>query len=416
MIKENFVVLCLGFRQIIALKGEVKGEVRLLDYKVFKDPAGFQNGLVSNLEKASQTIENVISDLLAETDGQSILQRKAISVYVVLGNAKVKSYTYSSSKYFQAARRNVSSHDIQEVIDQTRSVATLPLSEFILQVIPVSFTVNDLNGVVDPIGLEAERLGVTLKIFTMEFESFRNILKVFELAEIDVKGYFPRTLTASQAILTKQEKHDGALLIDIGDEATFLTYWRKGELVHSHLINIGTIYLAQQISKEWQIELDDADKVLRSYGSMSQIIDFGDELIPLIVRNGQNGLPIQRQDFHRKYLELTEEWLGLVLREAENFSREERFFHPRYVFTGEGACFDGFLEFLQNKFQLYARLGHSHQIHASHELLVNPSMTAALGMLSWMGSEEASRTELAKRRGVIQKTLQGAKNWFSTYF
>jgi len=415
--RENEIVVYVGTRKLVALAGVVAaGEPRITGYAVRLNPEGFKNGLVTNLEQASSTLEALVGSLFPSLSSDPPSSNSDTAVYVVLGNPKLKTYTFASAQYFQGFQRILSPHDVCSVVDQTRSVAPLPLSEFILQAIPASFLVNDLEDVSNPLGLEAQRLGVRLKIFTIDFQDFKNLSKAFETAELEVKGYFPKTLTASEAVLHESEKSEGALLIDIASEVSFLTLWKKGELINSQVFPVGGRHLSSQLANLWEIDLQDGEKAKEQYGSLEKSPPFGEELIPMVERNGKKSQPVNRQDFQEKFLSLAKEWMRQILSAAEAFSREEKIFHPHYVFTGGGTCLDGFLEFLQQEFKWEGRIGHTRRVDAPNELLVNPSLTSALGIYSWLAYGEGEKSRLLEPKGIFQKTFSVARGWLSNYF
>ncbi|MDD5217003.1 MAG: hypothetical protein PHN49_02250 [Candidatus Omnitrophica bacterium] len=413
---ESEMVIYIGTHKLVGILASMTVEPKLLAHSVRFYPEGFNNGLVANLERAMYSIESLIQTLLSQVNSGVSKWHPGISVYVVLGNAKLKTFSFASSLCFQGFQKTIAPSDVSSVIDQTKSVATLPLSEHVLQTLPISFIVNDLEDIRDPLGLEAQRIGVRLKIFTMSFHDFKNISKVFETAEIEVQGYYPKTLTASSAILNKQERDEGGILIDISHHATFIILWKKNEIINTKVLEIGDRYLIDQIGKEWEIDYQDADRVKDRFGSLEMNLTFGDELIPLLMRDGKESLQVHRQTFHQKFLEHAKCWLEMILREAGQFASEERLYHPRYVFTGSGSSMDGFLEFLQKQFMLEGRIGHARRIEAAQDVLVNPALAGALGMLSWIAYEETERNNLYQPRGFFRKTLANARDWFSTYF
>ena len=406
---EKEIVVYVGSSRLVAVEGIAgSGEPKVLRAAGKKDPEGFEKGLVTNLEKASTAISGLIETLYPG--------KTSLPVYAVLGNAKLKTYGYSSSQYYQGMPRAVSSHDIRAVVNQTRSVATLPLSEFVLQAIPESFLVNDMNDVRNPLGLETRRLGVNLKIFTMNFEDFKNIARAFESADIEVEGYFPKTLTISEAVLTDQEKEEGTLLADISEDHLHLVVWKNGDLVDTKVLDLGGAALTSEIAECWQIGIQDAEKVKQRYGALDLDPKFGDELIPLIERNGRANRQIQRREFQEAFLEQSRNWMAKILAESDRFVQEQKLAHPHLVFTGGITVLDGFLEFLQKQFSRDARIGLARKIEAPNEFLVNPSLTPALGMIRWLSLQESGRRQLLAPSGLLQKTVASARDWFSSYF
>ncbi|MBI3306682.1 MAG: hypothetical protein HYZ84_02590 [Candidatus Omnitrophica bacterium] len=411
LVKENEIVFYVGTRKLVAMYGEIRqGEPRIHRQVVRMNPDGFKNGFVTSLERAAAVLEKMLEELMPS------LGSDEVSAFVVLGNRKLKTFKFSSSIYFQGLHRTISSHEIRSVVDQTRSVATLPLSEFVLQAIPESFLVNDMPGIRNPLGMDAHRIGVDLNLLTMEFEDFKNINKAFEAAEITVKGYFPKNLMVAEAVLSDQEKEEGCLVIDIVEDAAHFTLWKNGRLTNTRVEPLGAGCLAEKVAKTWQIESHDAERVIEKFATLERNPQFGEDRIPLVDRNGKSNHQIPRQEYQQKFLKHSREWLEKILHAAKSFCDEERVMHPHFVFTGSTTALNGFLEFLQEEFSLEARIGHSKKIEAPNETLVDSSMAGILGMYRWLSTLERDRQRLFEPQGVVQKTFATARSWFANYF
>lgn len=414
---QRILIFYLGSRKLVVLAGELQsGGVRVLASHAEVLSDGFRSGFVTHVDKAAKHLSQALERLKRTKEGEFIRGIESLDTYVVLGNAKLASYTFSSSIYFQQGKKTLSHTDIRQVVEQTRSVATLPLSEGILQTLPASFLVDDLDQVQDPVGLDAERLGVTLKIFTMESREFKNIEKAFEAAELEVTGYFPRTLAVSDAVLTEREKQEGVLLMDVGSDVVYLSLWRGGTIAATRVLDLGLRRLCQEVANTWQISLADAEKVCERYGALTAEPHFGDELIPLVIRESQEKKQIERQNFHLQFLKSAKEWVAQILSDSDSFIREHGVFHPHYVFAGGGTRLDGFLEFLHKEFATDARLGMVRSTDAAAEIKTNPGLAAALGGLQLVAHTDLQRRLYFSPRGFLEKTIMSAKDWISSYF
>lgn len=410
-VKENEIVFYVGTRKLVAMYGEMRGgEPRIHRHVVRMDPDGFRNGFVTSLEKASGVLEEMLDTLMPSLGSEDV------AAFVALGNRKLKTFKFSSSIYFQGLRRTISSHEIRSVMDQTRSVATLPLSEFVLQTIPESFLINDMPDIRNPLGMDAHRIGVDLNLFTMEFEDFKNINKAFESAEITVKGYFPKTLLVSEAVLSDQEKEEGALVIDMVDDSTHFVLWKNGQLTRTRVESLGTSYRDEKMAGVWQIETHDAEKAIEKFATLERSPQCGEDLIPLVDRNGKGNHQIPRREFQEKLMEQTREWMGKILNSAKAFCEEEKVLHPHYIFTGSTTALNGFLEFLCDEFSLDARIGYTKKVEAPNETLIDSSLAGILGMYRWLATLERDRQRLFEPKGVVQKTFASARSWFANYF
>jgi len=407
--KNAVLVFYVGTRKISLFISDLSGkDPRVLAHKEILKPAGFENGCVVNLEAAVSSIEALVSELIPK-------RNQEIQAYVVLGNAKLYVHGFSSSQYF-SGQRSVTSHDIRSVIEQTRSVATLPLTEFVLQIVPESFLVNDTNHVTNPTGLDAIRLGVNLKFFTMDFQEFRNISKAFEAADVSVRGYWPRMLTVSESVLTEPEMEEGVILVDITDHVTHLTAWKGGTIRQVRNSEFGGKKLSQDISERWGIDPQDAEKIKENFATMDTDSGGGDEIIPLVTRNGKALRQIRRQDFQDSFIEIAKEWVAGILKEMDDMAAHEKIHYPHCVVTGGGVRFSGFIEFLNQNFGREARIGLARGVDAPQEKLVDPSVAAVYGMYRWLGDDGMKYEQLIAPRGIMEKTLSSAKDWFCNYF
>lgn len=409
---QGDLVIFIGARRLAGFLGSTAGSSpKIARHVIQKNPEGFEGGLVTDLERAAHSLEQLVKELTGVT-GEDDVQ---ITASVVLSNAKLKTFAFASSQYYQGNQRTITAQEISSVVEQTRTVATLPLTEFVLQAVPQSFLVNDIAGVRNPLGLEAHRLGVEVKMHTMNFEDFKNITRAFEAAEIEVEGYFPKTMTVAEAVLLEEEKEEGALLADVAEDHVELVLYKEGRLVDSQIIPGGAKSLYENIAAEWGIAPRDAARVQQEYGSLAPG-DFSGELIPLVERNGKNNVPIKRAEFQRKYTEFFRNWVAGLLQQAEAFGKENKIFHPHLVFTGDLVQIDGFVEFLAQQFTHTARTGQSRKVDAVSELVLDPYMVPALGMYRWMSQQLPDQKKLAAPKGFIQKTLATARDWFFAYF
>lgn len=408
--RDAEVVIYLGTHKIAAFVGRITGgDCQILACRQDFKAQGFQHGFVVNLEAAAATLENLLDQLLP---GRGL---RELEVSVVLANSKLKVFPFSSSQYYEN-QRTISTHEICSVIDQTRSVATLPLTQHVLQVIPESFLVNDIGRIRDPLGLEANRLGVNLQIFTMDYQDYKNISKVFEAADLIVKGFWPRMLTVSEGVLQDQEKEEGVILIDVADRMTKLVAWKDSRLTATRMLQTAGYDISRAVMEKWEIDIRDAERVKEQFGSLELNRSFGDELIPLVHRNGKDHHQIRREEFHYAFITIMEEWLDKILTEADRLAQDEKLSYPHYVFTGGGIAFDGFLEFLSQRFRKEGRVGLCRKMDAPQEILVDSSLTPALGMYHWLAQNQKEYEALIAPQGFFAKKLNSAKEWFYSYF
>jgi len=407
--KGKSIVVYLGARRIVAILGSTAESVpSVLRFQERKFPDGFTDGLVTNLQNATTAVERVLSDLAP------LSELEKTPVYVVLGNASLRQHRFESSQYYSSPR-TITAEDVRAVIQQTRSVATLPLQETVLTAVPESFVVNDMAGVKNPIDLEAQRLGAQVQLFSMDYQGLRNIVKIFEGLDLEVKGFFPKTLTVSEAVLKPENKKNGAVVLDFSDRCTQVILWKDQRICATRFIPIGGAWLTERLSNKYRLDTNEAENLKEKYGSVDRDIK-SDEIIPLWSKSERQRETIRRGDFQVFWLPLVKEWMELIQSEVNQMLTEERVFRPDFFFTGGPVQLDGFLEWVQCEFAIDGKIGVSHQLDTTPEILRSSVLVPALGMLHWIEFFKRELEPLYVPRGVLEKTVLTAKTWFSNYF
>ncbi|HCM43060.1 MAG TPA: hypothetical protein DIS66_07105, partial [Candidatus Omnitrophica bacterium] len=217
----------------------------------------------------------------------------------------------------------------------------------------------------------------------MDYQSLRNIVKIFEGLDLEVKGFFPKTLTVSEAVLKPEHKQNGSVVIDISDRMTEVMVWKDQKLVASKFLSIGGAWLTEKISARYKLDPVAAENLKEKYGSVENEFK-SEELIPLWSKSEQSREMIKRGDFQTVWLTLVKEWMTLIQGEVEQILSEARIFHPDIFFTGGPVQMDGFLEWMQREFGVEGKIGLSHQLDTTPEILRSPVWVPALGMLHWI--------------------------------
>ena len=368
---------------------------------------GFERGIVKDLIQASQTLSNSVNEVLGE-------EKSIVPSRLVISNVYLKSYTFQSSVYFHGNPHPITLKDVRAAIAQTRSVANIPLQEVIIQEVPQEFLVNDLAGVQNPLGLEANRLGVTLRLLTLDGLVYNNLLRVFERCDLELTDIIPSMLSASQSVLTLQEKQTGVILVVIGGGATHFACYKNSVLVETRSIPIGSDCITEVISKHLNIEHLDAQRLKESFGSAVTKTEFKDELIPIPDSENRKKHPIRRFEFETQMAS----GLDVFFKEIKNeIQILQSFYAPltQIVFTGGGVKLDGFLETVQEQISPASRIGTAQQVTGPEALTSDPAFSAALGGILY--SSRISEHDMMRlgHQNWLSRTVEAARNWIFEY-
>ena len=408
--RDHLVYLAyIGTTKIAFLKANVRSQNRIEVLALSARLAyGFERGIVKDLAQASETLSETLNDVVGADE-------KAITpCRLVVSNVYLKNYTFQSSVYFQGNPHLLSLKDVRAAIAQTRSVATIPLQEVIIQAVPQEFLVNDLMGVQNPIGLEASRLGVTLRLLTLDFLVYNNLFRVFERCDLEVSEVIPSVLSAAHCALTPLEKQTGVILVIIGGTATHFACYKNSVLVETRSIPVGGDCITEVIEKNLNIEHLDAQRIKESFGSATAKVEFQEELIPVPDSNGRKKYPIKRAEFEAQMSSGINIFFSELRKEIKML--QERFAPlNQVVFTGGGARLDGFLDVVRDMISPSSRIGTPQGVSGPDALIKDPSFSGVLGGIGFSSKVSEQGLAAPGRQNWVSRTVEVARNWIFEY-
>ncbi len=369
---------------------------------------GFDRGVVKDLSKASDTLRETVQ-YVSDRANESIIRAR-----VVVSHPHLKNFIFGSSLYFYGNPHALTIKDVREVIAQTRSVATIPLNEMIIQAVPQEFLVNDLSGISNPIGLEATRLGVTLRLFTMDYTICNNLLRALERADIDATEFIPISLAASRAVLTQEEKEDGVILVDMGGYSTRMDCYKNSILVTSNVIPKGSEWITETLAQKLNLKLEHARRLKEMFVSAQQKPQFSEELIPVTDPDGKENQHITRKRLEEESLAVIRE-LAMQITFAIRKIGEEFAPITQAVFTGGGAKLDGFLDLAQEMIPYGLRLGIPRNTPGLPSALTDATHADVVGAIGY-SSLVVDPNYSPPVSNAFVRVVDSAKHWVGEYF
>ena len=104
--------------------------------------------------------------------------------------------------------RRIESDDVDQLLYAARDVVQ-PDGRTVLHAQPAHYTLDGANGVADPKGLHAERLGVDIHVMLADGAPIRNITEAVQNAHLEVEAVVASPVAAGHACLTPEERDLG---------------------------------------------------------------------------------------------------------------------------------------------------------------------------------------------------------------
>lgn len=134
--------------------------------------------------------------------------------------------------------RSITRRDIERLNLQARTLG-LELDENLLHEYPQGYSIDKHNMTLNPLSLHGRKLEVDLLLICANTGYIENITKAVEQAGLDVTKVVFSGVSASEAVLSPQEKEKGTILIDMGDALTSVLIFKDGVVRKVNVLSLG---------------------------------------------------------------------------------------------------------------------------------------------------------------------------------
>jgi cell division protein FtsA len=402
---EKIIVgLDIGTTKICAIVGEMlEDEINVIG--VGSHPStGLRKGSVVNIESTVDSIKKAVeeAELMAGCD--------ISSVYVGIAGNHIKGL--SSHGLIAIKGREITEMDVDRVIDAAKAVA-IPTDREILHVIPQEFIVDDMESIQNPVGMTAIRLEAKIHIIIGAVSSVRNVVKCCNKAGLEVCDIALESLASGEAVLTKEEKELGCVIVDLGGGTTDLALFKDNNLKFIYELTLGGNNLTNDISIGLRTPLPEAEKIKIEHGTcIPENVRKGTTIeVPAVGGRAPKKLS---KGILAEILEPRVEEIFSLLK-AELFSNGlENTFPAGFVLTGGSVVLDGISELAESVFNLPVRIGEPNKIGGLKDIVKNPAYATGVGLVIF-GSTASDQTEFKNVQvpgfiGILNKMKQWFKN------
>ncbi len=253
--------LDFGSHQLKVIVAEVRRDGRILILKVFKKPSlGIRKGEIVLLPEATHALNQALHEVRR-------FQRAALKHVFI--NVNGNSVHLQASRGIVAVSRpdnEILEEDIQRVIKASQAITISP-NRMILHTITREFVVDGVRDIYDPLGMIGNRLEVSSLIVDAFRPNVNNLIKCVELSTGRIGGIVYGPLAASRAVLTKNQKELGVLMLDIGFGTTSIAVYEEDRLLHANVIPIGSGHITNDLAIGLRCPVKIAERIKLSFGS-----------------------------------------------------------------------------------------------------------------------------------------------------
>ncbi len=308
--------------------------------------------------------------------------------------------------------RRIEEEDIEHLLATARDGLD-PEGRTVLHAQPTCYFLDGANGVANPRGLHAERLGVNLQVMRADSAPARNLTEAVQNAHLDVAGIVASPLAAAQACLTEEDRDLGVALVEFGAQVTHVSVHADGMLAGLATIPRGSADITDAIASAFGIRPFQAERLKCVSGSAIASPADNREIIALAGPEANEPMPgaqpprtadaqgrIARAELVSVITAELDLLIGDVARALEGMGFAIRTKGSRgrqVVLTGGGAELAGLADYAQGLLGAPVRIGRPPALRGLPEAHATPGFTTLAGIVLHVAQDPVDIRSLGPR-------------------
>ena len=396
-----YTAVDIGTSKVTVLLSRVGTEGDLKIFGIGVVPSdGIQRGRVDDIEDAKASVKAALTEAQRYIGGESV----TCSAYVSVSGSHISSLNRSEILDNQATPDDISAKMLNGLL--RGSFPKINQDQQVLHVIPMSYTVDGLTGVRNPMGLAGNLVEVEAHVVVGESIVLQNTIKAVESKDVAVKSLVLQGIASAESTLSGDEREMGVVMMDIGAGTTDLVIYRQGAPWYSTVLPVGGYALTRDLGAAMRAPLHVAEEIKVKWGSVDlESIDEDDE-VELPNFQGERVKSVPRRALSAPLHDRMVEILKMAISQVRQAGMSD---WPigGLVLTGGGAQMTGLPELAARIVGEPVRVGYPYGIYGLPAQLRKPTFSTAVGLLLWGIKHHDS----AEKLGLPTATETKRRRW-----
>lgn len=330
---------------------------------------GMRKGVVVHIDDVADALSHAI------TEAERVSGVQVDHATVNINGSHVAGTNSRGVIAISTANREITAEDRLRV-EEAATIVKLPPNREIIQVFAKNYRLDGQDNIKDPVGMHGVRLEVDTHIVTVSSPNLKSLDIALDKGRITATHHTVASLAAAEAVLNRQQKESGTLLLDIGAGTTNLVVIEDGEVQHVAVLPIGGINITNDLAIGLKTDLDIAELVKVQHASLE------DKEMPggVSVKYEEKTYNFDAEEVRMITEARVEELLEYVDKELKKIHRSRKL-PGGVVVVGGTANLPGIAEFCRDKLQLAARVGTLQPLGGLVDTVEDPSYACAVGLM-----------------------------------
>lgn len=305
---------------------------------------GMRKGAVVHVDDVAEAIVKAI------TEAERMSGQRISSATVNINGSHVAGFNSKGVIAISGVNREITPEDRYRV-EEAATVVSMPPNREIVQFFAKNYSLDGQHNIKDPVGMQGIRLEVDAHIVTAATPNIKNLDAALEKAQVRPTNHTVSSLAAAEAVLSRQQKEAGVVVLDIGAGTTNLIVVEDGEVQHAAVLPIGGINITNDLAIGLKTDLDIAEAVKLQHASLRP-----DNKSTVSVKVGDTTHSFDYDMIQMITEARVEELFEYINKELQRIRKAGKL-PGGAVLVGGSAKLPGIAEYAKQKLELPARIG-----------------------------------------------------------
>jgi cell division protein FtsA len=380
---RNIVIaLEIGSTKVVAAVGEIRPDGTLALLGIGEGPSGqVRKCEIVDFEVA----QGCVRDALAEAEQKTDVV--VAEVYLAISGAHIRSSNIRVTTAINNEGDEITPEHMQELHDMATE-QPLPADHAVVHHLLQHYVLDDGSMTDNPIGLASKHLNAHYHQVYGLATRLQTMIKCVKELSIDVKNCALSSYATAQAVLTRNQKQLGAVVINLGGGLSDYIAYQKGAVVHTGVLGVGGDHLTNDIVSGLKIPYAKAELLKKGEGSV--ILNPAEENDRITLPGAYNfeERKIYRASLNTIMQARQAEIFEIILEDLQNAPFWSGF-HGTVHVTGGASQVKGLVELASQIFPCPVELAHQSPFDGDQNYSRRPDLATLMGLLQY-----ARRAEL----------------------
>lgn len=236
---------------------------------------------ISDLEALQDALSNAIYT------AEDMAKQNIKEVYVNIPASWVKTQRIVT-KLSLSSPAPIQSVHLRKLFHTAKS-RTLEGDPYVVHLWPLSYQLDDLDGIHEPAGMIGKDLSATCLVVAASRTTVQNLSHCIGQCALDVAGVVVDPYAGGLACLARDEAELGATVVDIGGKLTQIACFHERHLTGLDVTSLGGVHITSDLARGLSTSLPQAERIKTLYGSLELGRARSDELVPITPMGTQVG-------------------------------------------------------------------------------------------------------------------------------